>query len=1221
MAKRNWTEEQLGAIRATDRTVLLSAAAGSGKTAVLTERLIACVTREKDPLNLSRVLACTFTRAAAGELRERIGAALSRAVAERPTDPYLKRQLLLLPMAQFSTIDSFCITLLRRYGAEAGVPLGFRLSDEQESDLLRLEVMEEIFERGYSGELTGVSREAFCRLVSHFADLKGERDLPMKLCRFVKRLEALQRGVDALEEHSRIYEEAAKRPLADTLWGEELHRCFASFGSHYAPAFSALMAEPDAGELHPKLLSAMQFALALCDTLRSPLDYTGLRTVLVGAKLPALPQASKAYPETPLSEKMKGLYRTFRDAVKGRITPRLTWEEADWSHLFEALSVEIHTLWGVLKEFEDRLMARCRKKGAFDFAQTTRLAYSMLVKDGAPTPLAKQLGEDYDAVCIDEYQDVNPLQHAIFEAIARPGCRFMVGDIKQSIYRFRYAEPDIFASLRASLPPLADNPEAKAVSHFMSCNFRSEKPVIDFINAVFSFLFGGAGASIGYCSGDDLRLGLPENTRLPKPTVAIFDPKAEGAAEAPVASELPTLDEAPADEQEGEQSAEGEALWVATEIGRLLQTGTRGDGITPLRPGDFAILMRSAKEKHTPFAAALARLGIPCILPENTSFFSSPEVLLALSLLNTVDNPGRDIHLAATLCSPLYGFTADDLTRLRLETGEGLPLYDALCQYCEAHPDFAPGHTFLTQLSEFRDLAEKVPVDALLRHLYTATPLEAIAGRENPGGENNLKLLHHYARAYAGKAYAGLYSFIHFVNSQIENNTTFRPPSGGAPEEAVTISTIHASKGLEYPVVFLCGAGSTFSHRDASDTLLLDGDSPLAFNMLEESGQVKIQNPVSALMGHTIRERNTQEELRLLYVALTRAKERLYVTGTLSGKTTYASHMAHVTEAAQTPDEYSILTGLQSYLAMVQAALETNPEAGTLLYCPQPEAQADAATPGQDATPDGQRAEEVMEELRARLDYTYGHTPATTLPKKLSVSHIHPGVNDGTAAETTPLPTPKEETGSAEKFRRLPVAFAGERPPDPTKRGIATHQFMQFCDFRRLKELGVEAEIQRLKENGYLLEEDVALIRLEELKTFRTSPLLDAFCSARAVHREQRFNLKLPAAPLFATTPEEREILAEEEVLLQGVMDAVIVHPDGEITLVDYKTDRLTRAELSNPALAEKKLLGRHAAQMQYYAIAAEQIFGRRPGEVLLYVLHSGRTISLPSDLDIGGRA
>lgn len=1221
-----YTAPQRAAIECRDRSIYLSAAAGSGKTAVLTARIIAALTDPVHPTSLSRLLAVTFTESAALEMRTRIGRALSATLREGDGDGSLARELRLLPTADISTIDAFCHKLLRRYGTHI-VPEGFRVMDEAEADARRADLMEETIAAGYGGRIEGMSAEAFSTLSTRVTDLKGERRLGETLLSLYDRLTTYERGVASLDDYAARYIAKADEPVFSTSFGRLLAARIRTSMTPVIEDFLTDYAEPiyalEATIGDHSLPDTIRAFAARFEALTDPTDYDATRAACL-AEVPKcnLKDFGKAWKpflqESDLKKFLKDEYGGALALAVGKrsasgLPPCLLYDEAGWRALLRELGHTLAALSCVLKAFDARYFADGRRRRAFDFNQLTRATYRLLIDEaGERTPVARSLSACYDMVCVDEYQDVSPLQHAIFAAVSTERNRFYVGDIKQSIYRFRHAEPDIFASLRGAHPRLAYDPasgtpaagEADAYAHFMGNNFRCDREIVSFVNAVFSFLFGAAGESIGYApETDDLVFTKDAGTTclFPIPSVHCFDQIPNEVLEQ-AAEENPDPDR-----EMRWTPADREALRVAGEISRLLREETRTDGATPLRPRDIVIISRTRQRRSSPLLRALDLYGIPVAPPEEESFFAVPEILLATSLLSVIDNPLSDIPLASVLCSPLYHMTPDLLADIRREAGADIPLYDALRTYVERHPACAEGIAFLTQLASFRREAENSSVAHLLRRIFAETPLYSLAGADGRHAERNLKLLYHEACTFAGAEYEGLHGFLRYVVRQSESKKTFRSPGGAAPEDAVRITTIHGSKGLEYPVVFLYGAGQTFSTQDERATFLCDHELGVVMPLRVGAGQVRLEHPLLELMKLTLRDKAREEEMRLLYVALTRAQERLYITGCPRGQASLLGKGAaqeRIEAARRHPDRPRLLA-CTSYLEWLLALSDTP---SGRIHCEVdrapiflPHAARAERTPRDRAAVGA-----LTEQLRRQFAASEAITHPPRLPKKLAVSALHPRLLDGSEGEETPLPLPTGETdGAHEKHRRLPSAYAGAAAPDPTERGIATHQFLQFCDFRRLADEGIEAEGERLLAGAYLTEAQMALIRPEELEAFRLSPLFAEMLAAREIRREFRFHMFLPAA-LFTSDEEEQERLAGEQLFIQGVIDAIITAEDGSMTLVDYKTDRLSRAELADPALAAHKLRERHREQLRYYAAAIERIFGRPPTHILLYSLHAG---------------
>lgn len=1195
--EKRWTPAQAAAIAERNRTLLVSAAAGSGKTATLTERVIRMLTDPEHPTDISRMLVVTFTNAAAGELRDRISAAIENALQRDPQNMSLARQLLLLPDADICTIDGFCRKLLQEHAADAGLAADFRISDESETALLYRTVMEQLIDRAYAGEEDGIaSGDDFATFADHLVSAKNEAALTDILIELYQKTDGLPQGARAYFAYAERLLSSAELPPESTPWGAVLCSRAADLARHARTALANALAKmPQDSPVTEKCLPAIDAEIAYYGELLRAAEssYAEVKSVATSFPAPRLPGF-----RSDEDKAVVDLYRAVRDRIREErkaLLPLFLYSPEQWRPVLVALGEVVSLVARLLERFDTLLREEKRRRGIASFADLEHLALKLLIKDGEPSALARELGAGYDAIFIDEYQDINSVQHKIFEAISTERNRFMVGDIKQSIYGFRLAEPEIFASMRAAFPRLEEAGDSPSATVFMSDNFRCDSTVIDFVNAVFDRLLGAAGASIGYSDGDRLVCAkAPVDGVLPKKaTLAVFKSRSE------LKKELDA--EASADEEsdvdEDEEISE-EVLYVAGEIARLLREERLANG-EPIRPGDIAILLRSAKGRAPIWREALLSLGIPAASEEKDSFFLNPEIHLALCLLNTIDNPRRDIHLAGLLLSPLFDFTADDLLAARRASERSLPLYDALVAYTEAHPDFEKGKRFLALLARLRERAEGMPIDQLMRLLFAETGLLSVGGEG--GGRRNLLLLYHFARTYSASSFKGLYQFIGYINEIIREKKRFRvPDASGDAGGAVRIMTIHGSKGLEFPVCFVADAGKSAYQKEKGGHVF-DLSLGLALRLRDSTGFARVENPIRRAILASMEDKAAEESLRLLYVALTRARERLYVTGTVSGNTSLERLLQRCRLSASSLDGYTVRRA-GSYLELCLSALgESSPVADILIHPTPFVPPAEGVLPASDAAcaePDP----DVSRILCERFSYEYRFPHLGKLPGKLSVSRLSPSVLDGSNDHAASLNAPAEEPPKL----RLPRFYSGEDPALGAKRGTATHEFLQFCDLRRLLDLGVDAEAERLLSGRYLSAESLSLVRRDELEVFRASPLLAEMLDAGDIRRELRFNVMLPAS-LFSGDPALAEALGDSEVLVQGVMDCVFISADGTLTLVDYKTDRIPKGLGADAAASF--LLERHRDQLRYYAMALRKIYGRAPDRILLYSLCLGKGI------------
>lgn len=1227
---RAWTDEQSLAIETRDRTLLISAAAGSGKTATLTERIIRSLLDEREPASISRLLIVTFTNAAVGELRSRIDAALRQSLVEHPGDARLEEQLRLLPGAKICTIDSFCNDLLKKNTEAAGVPAGYRIADTAEAALLANSVAEDLISAIYAGECPAVAcADEFASAVDPLTSAKEDEVLADRLLELYEATESLEGGVRDLLPLVEVYNPEKYTGFDNTPYGKyivsRVRECAEFWYGALSRATSEIPATPDT----EKYLDFMAKNLAILEKIRDSDSYAAISSVMAErrevGRAPAM-RGEKRSAEYLAAEDCRGRMKADLDAEGDY----LFFSEETIRDVFAKVYRTLSVTYRFLIEFDTSFRREKLRRGMCQYSDIERYACSLLWDGDEPSELAKSLRNQYTAVYIDEYQDVDRLQNKIFRAVAREDNRFMVGDIKQSIYSFRSADPTIFAEMKKSYREIRPGEDAGAPepsSIFMSRNFRCDREVIDVTNAVFDRMFGVLGDSIGYTGGDRLVMAkVQERRRAEHPTeIHILEGKPRAGAE---------RQETDADDLiESEESYSlYEARYVARLVAKILREERRDDG-RAVSPGDIAVILRSARSRAEDFREAMERCGLAAGICDDTDFFLNPEILLALALLNVIDNPQRDVYLASVLCSPLFGFTPDELIDIR-SYGEDVPLYTSLCTYAEETGD-EKAKKFLRFLDRYRAVSEGIEVSELISKLYRETGLYPLAVRE--GGGDNLRLLLDYARSFGGSSYKGLYSFISYINNVIAQGRRIEAAKKEVASDPtlVKIITAHSSKGLEYPICILAGAGSSINDADAKKKLVYDRSFGLSLCPRTNDGLALLRSPSHLAVIRHKKELNYEEELRILYVAMTRASEQLYIVGG-----TGRSSLDKFTEdIAWQREHFTAYTArrLGSFLKISAVCCGTD---GKLIPVPYDGGSAGDGeiTPEKAYTPPdvssvGGAAEEVRiavpeagespfsgaaeetpeydeglrDTLISRFTYAYPRAALTSLPEKISVSRLYPEVlDDADSADAAALTVAVAEG----KRGVLPSFYTGRREDESRLRGIATHMLLQFCDLERLAKGSAAEELTRLSESGFLTKEDAELVRIDEIEKFRRSTLFSDMRRAKHLYRELRFNVRLPARD-FTDDEERREALTGEHILVQGVIDCIIENEDGTLTLVDYKTDRMSREEEANPALADKTLREKHEKQLSYYAEAVKLMFGRAPMRTEIYSLQLGRSVYL----------
>ncbi len=1207
-----WTKEQELAINTRDRTLLVSAAAGSGKTATLTERIIKSILDEENPADIGRMLIVTYTNAATDELRERIGAAIKKAARENPENSRLEDQYLRLKDAKILTITSFCNSILRMSAENIGLAPNYRIAEPAEAKIISSSCLEGLINAAYEGELDEVcSSEEFISLADTLASARYEEGLANSFSYVFDKLSSTASGIDTLIPLIEEYNPDNFRSVEKTRLGEHLFADTISALSAYEEAYNKAFRLLSDEKVDQKNLSRAEADLAFIKRAKAAKDYDTLREEINGYFSPSLSRSGSDQ-ITDFYSSLKQIRSYFAEDIKSFKTSFFAYSSTEWQELYTKLYKILTVFYKFLKKFYSVFMEEKQRRGICEFSDVERYAYLALYdEDGSISELAREISLRFDSIYIDEYQDVNELQNKVFCAISKENNRFMVGDIKQSIYIFRSARPEIFAGMKESFPPLGSDGDYPCASIFMSNNFRCDEGVINFVNDIFDTLFGLLGKNIGYVPEDKLKFSkiYPDGSR---PTGHIPEIHIIEKAEKKAASDADTPNDI---SEEGKSSAAIMAKHIKNKISELLSYGKLADG-RRIEPRDIAVLVRSVKGTHaSAISSELKGIGIPVSVTDNTNLFMSVEVLLALSFLYSIDNPKRDVYLTALMCSPLYSFSADEILAVKLYS-KGETMWDALLKYTEDHPDYEKGKNFIFSLRRYRTLSEGMPTDRLISFIYRESGLLALAAKN--GGRDNLILLHSYAAKYEKSEFKGLYSFISFINAVIEKGEEY--PSGGESEEenAVKIMTVHKSKGLEFPVTIIANASAKSGGSEGR--IILSENFGISLKTKDDTGLALVDNPTVHIIDKAIKRSELDEEMRVLYVALTRAREQLYIYGTCPKSSAdeyfeYIDGMKSILSPyfagkAKTFLDMIMISGASCKVIIDPADIfEADAE--------KTNAEDEGCTDEEENQEYGYIDEELLAKLSERFSFSYPLSHLEKLPEKISISKLTPTILDEDGSREFSLEdifkskTGKDnETKAADKKTTLPAFMTGTSSRESAERGIATHLVMQFCNFELLEKTGAANELERLAALEFISDKEKSLVRTYEIDIFLKSELFSEIKAAKKIYRELRFNLKLPAEK-FTEDDQKRKILAGNEILVQGVIDCLIENTDGSLHLVDYKTDRLTPLELKNQKLAEERLGIAHGLQLSYYADAVELMFGRRPSKVGIYSLHLGKEIIL----------
>ena len=1157
------TKEQEQAINARGMSVAVSAAAGSGKTRVLISRIIKRVCEEKG--DISRILAVTYTKAAAAEIVARLMKAIGDKLAEDPSNRHVARQALMANSARVSTVHRFCLDVIRNNFERLSLPSDLAVGDETKLGILSRKVMEKLVDDYFEGDVSpSETIEEFPTFFDSFASKGSSQIFVSNMLDFYEQLSKKKDYIDSIDESIQLYKNVNAANFLDSAWGIELLKYSRELFEHYARELKDAVELSRVNQDYRKALPSFEYDLALAKdmlTLLEAPDYFALKARLAQYDPPRIDfeKGIQKTEEMLFFQDERTKYMKDARALRSNF---FSFEEKDLNETFAATEELLEKIKTFLKAFHKRFSAEKLRRGVIGFSDMEHYALSVLWdrENDAPSDVALRIRKEFDEIYVDEYQDTNEVQDKIFSLVGREDNVFCVGDIKQSIYGYRGAEPSIFDKKLDDREKYYDGFKGTKTKIFLSRNFRSSNEIIDFCNCVFDKIMNVEKEKYG------------ENEKLHYGREKLFDDV-----------EISVLPRRKA----GDKSPAPEAQYVARRIAALIRSG--------VKQKDIAILLRNSKYAGE-YESAMKNLGISVKNVVDENFFESGEVLLMLSLLNVIDNPSRDVYLAATLKSGLFGVTLDELLYIR--RGSDGSLYDALCAFTEK-TGFQKGKRFLAFLEKYRALVPSLPCDKLIWQLYIETDILSLAGAgselDNLGAEQakaNLIQLYNYARQLGASSYHGLYDFILLINDVIERKKTVKLAPFKTAGDAVSIMTIHGSKGLEFPVVFLSETSSQFNNDETKDSIYV-GRLCVSTRMAHSSGFGKLKSPAYMISQISERAGKIDEEIRVLYVALTRAKNKLIITGS-SSKPKSFSDIGEYAYRSKYFTGYALrrTNCFLDYIGIACAGRGGYVVANSIEDLPE----------GNAAAEESERDEMTLVEARRlvneRLDYEYPHAVLTEVPAKVAVSELYPDLlDDGESGEIK-----EAQLGYVPRF-----LASEDEDVTAAERGTATHTFMQFFDFDRVEKNGVRAEIDYLAEHKYIFDTDVKKIDVRGIEAFLRSDVAKKMRTSRDVWREKRFILSLNADE-FSEKEETKAALRGEKLLVQGVIDCAYRDEDGKIVVVDYKTDHFKRGTPREEI--ESVLRERHTRQLTYYKKACEMLFGK-VSRVLIYSFALNDTVEI----------
>ncbi len=1179
MGKTNWTEPQKDCINARGGTVLVSAAAGSGKTAVLIERIVSLITDREAPLDIDRLLVVTFTKAAAAEMRARLNTRLAAELAEDPHNRHLLRQQMLLPQASICTIDSFCAQLLREQAQQVGVSPRFRVGDDTALKLMKNEIARRVVDEAHAA-----ADPAFTALCNTVAGDRSDTRLVEQLLHTYEFIQAHPFPLQWLDRQQAQFEQEG--PITDTVWGQLL---LSGVRRDLEAAAAALETATEEMADDDRIQAAYggSISLSLSQILHALETMGGDWDTIVRA-VNAIPfervKPLRGYEDELFKKHIAALRDQAKSLVESASSALDCSEEEARRDIANARPL-VQALFDLVRRFTVCFREAKDEQTILDFNDMEHLVLSLLAspnEDGTftRTEAAKEIGARFSHIMVDEYQDTNATQDTLFSALSdNEQNLFFVGDIKQSIYGFRQAMPAIFRGRREHSTPY--NGISFPASITLGNNFRSRKQVTDSVNFLFRKLMGEQTGGIVY----DEREALVSSAAFEAAEDTTFDTElliAEKKASA-----------------EGLSAHQIEARLIGEQILTMLREGFQVSEKGALRRAtlrDMCILLRSTSRTAPVFVRELQTMGIPVATGSQESFFDCAEIRLVLSILRTIDNPLLDIPMLGTLLSPAFGFSPDDLAAIRAE-GKDMPLYTAMRRIArQTTSQGKRANAFLQTLERYRTLSASLPADRLIRRIYEDFDLLPVMGARSGGTGRiaNLRRLYDLARRFEDRDFRGLSAFVRHMDRLEEDGIAIPTASkNNDSQNAVKLMTIHRSKGLEFPIVFLAGLASDFNTASIREDVLLHAEYGLGM-VHRDREQLVERNPFHRrAIAEAITHSERTEELRVLYVAMTRAKDKLFLLATVDRLQPTLERLSVAADSGDKPLSPATVLHAARMSDWILSAMLSH-KAG------QPLRDAMA-----DITPQSVHADHMIvrivtpcESAVETLDEVLDDAPSLPAAMRERLYYRYPYETLGQIAAKVTASAVAEFADEEHDFTPERPSFMSKGGLTPAERGTATHLFLEHVDLA--SSLSVREQAEQMVQKDRLTDKQRDALSIRKLERFLQSPIAARMAASPLLLREFPFAVERPVTEFVSgdTLPPDAR---GETVLVQGIVDAAF-EEHGELVIVDYKTDRVTSGE---------ELVSRYRPQLEIYKTALSRALQRPVRRCVIYSFHLGTSIDL----------
>jgi helicase-exonuclease AddAB, AddA subunit, Firmicutes type len=1219
VAEVKWTNEQLQAIQEKNSNILVAAAAGSGKTAVLVERIIHKIIDEQ--MDIDKILVVTFTNAAASEMRERILEAIYKKLEENPENVHLQRQIILLNKASICTIHSFCLDVIHNHFYEIDLPSNFKIADTAEIDLLKQEVLDDLFEQKYTE-----NDKNFIELLENYTNYRGDEALQELVLKIYKFIQSSPFPIKWLQEKLELLK-IEDKDISQTIWGKLIIQ---TVDDDIQESIMQLEVTKSKMALYPEMTKFYQTISEDIINLQDLQKYNSwdeLYIKLLNFNFSKWPVDKKVIND--LKEDSKEIRDKVKKHIKEKTAKLLSCSQEQAVKDLKIITPILEKLSNLVTEFTKNFAEKKKEKNCIDFNDIEHFALKILLdENNNPTEVAKKYKEKFEEIAIDEYQDSNLVQEAILTSISKGNNIFMVGDVKQSIYKFRQARPELFLQKYDEYKNKEEKAQEDNLKIQLFRNFRSRQNILNITNLVFESIMSKELGDINYNENEYLNYGAnyPEPEEIKNyagiAELDIIDLKED---------ESITAFEGEEDEEEQERVEDDvlEAKFVANKIQELLNSNymvfDKKQGYRKIRPKDIVILLRATSNLSPIYEKELSDLELPVFSDTSGTYLDKVEIQTILSVLKIIDNPLQDIPLVVVLRSSICNFTDNDLITIRL-TDRNCNFYEALIKtrlICDGDLKNKI-ESFLEKLEKWKSISQYMPLDEFIWQIYLDTGYYQYVGLLPNGAmrQANLKTLFEKAKQYEKASFKGLFNFIQFIDKlKKQNGDLASAKLIGENEDVIRIMSIHKSKGLEFPVVFLCNSHKKFNMQDLNDNILLHQDIGFGPTIMDTTRKIKYSSIAKDAIKLKMKQETLSEEQRILYVALTRAKEKLYITGRSKDFTKYVQDKNKVLEMYESENiklDAKLMKKANSYLDWIMYVYLFN-QGRTITLKGESYKLSDIITLNVSNKKDLLKAlakEEVVEQidlkekieqilknksdeenkkseqaLKELLEWKYDYIVDTTLPTKSSVTKIK---QEKIKLEEMLKGIESEEVEYKKSY--TPKFMQEDKKISSAEKGTLVHLCIQRLDERKDYELkDIQNMILNLVEKEIITQNEADAIDVNLIYQYTKSQLFEELRKAKEVHKEQPFYINIPAKDVVSEAENSKK-----NILVQGIIDLYYIDKNDNLVLIDFKTDYI-----SNEPNAKEKILDKYKVQLEIYKTALEQALNRKTSKTALCLVKS----------------